>query len=275
MFARLIPLAVVVVTAVVVWRMTRRVEPATDEVAPTTSHIAGSDQERHWRLQTASGPVHVWIPPSFRAASADIVVYVHGFYSDVDEAWSEHDLRSQFAASGINAMFIACEAPSGPRDRVAWPVLGELLQAVGHHLDRELPQGDVIAVGHSAAYQTLATWLDDPRLHTIVRLDVPAGDSIAYRRWLAQSTVRRLVDVAGDMKPWIEPLHALPGALSVDLPAVDACAPSVAEAPVVYMESTAGHMEIVLDGEVIPAVLRCFAQQRQPVPVHDRARASL
>jgi len=41
------------------------------------------------------------------------VIYVHGYYTDADGAWSEHDLARQFKASHQNAMFIVPDAPSG------------------------------------------------------------------------------------------------------------------------------------------------------------------
>jgi hypothetical protein len=62
--------------------------------------------------------VHVWTPASFDRETAGIVVYVHGFFTNVDQAWRYHRLPKQFAESGINAVFIACEAPVGPDDDV-------------------------------------------------------------------------------------------------------------------------------------------------------------
>ncbi|MGE0871019.1 MAG: hypothetical protein AB7P03_20815 [Kofleriaceae bacterium] len=256
--------AALVVTILIVWRIARRGESTTRTSATNASTEVAREGAHHWRLETANGAVHVWVPGDYEPASADTVVYIHGFYSDVDEAWTEHRLAAQFAASGLNAMFIACEAPSGPRDEVVWPAVGDLLRAVAHHLDRELPRGDVIAVGHSAAYQTLATWLDEPRLRTIVRLDVPGGDAVAYQRWLGQSSGRRLIDVAPELRPWTTPLQRLPGAVSLDDSSVRACDRSVDRARVVFVKNTAGHMEMVVDGEVIPFVLRCFGQRREP-----------
>src|SRR5690242_20051669 len=47
---------------------------------------------RHWRLDTAHGAVHVWIPEDYDAESAATVVFVHGYWIGVDEAWESYRL---------------------------------------------------------------------------------------------------------------------------------------------------------------------------------------
>src|SRR5688572_27928889 len=46
----------------------------------------------HWRFETWNGPVHVWRPSGYDPATAGTVLYVHGYYTDVDKAWREHRL---------------------------------------------------------------------------------------------------------------------------------------------------------------------------------------
>src|SRR5688500_7378502 len=47
---------------------------------------------RHWRFDTDSGPVHVWIPRDYDATTAQTVLYVHGYWQDADAVWTEHHL---------------------------------------------------------------------------------------------------------------------------------------------------------------------------------------
>src|SRR5688572_9456703 len=105
----------------------------------------------HMRLQTPNGPVHVLIPQTPPEVT---VVYVHGFWTDVDGAWVQHRLEAQLQASGVNAAFIVPEAPSGPGEKVRWPELGALLTTVEAVVGQALPER-VVAVGHSGAYRTL------------------------------------------------------------------------------------------------------------------------
>ena len=48
---------------------------------------AGADTSQHTRLRTPNGAVHVWKPAAYDPSTAGIVIYVHGYYVDVDDAW--------------------------------------------------------------------------------------------------------------------------------------------------------------------------------------------
>src|SRR5204863_9327666 len=65
----------------------------------TTESEAGGT---HIRIETSSGPVHVFRPAGFDRKTAGVVVYVHGYYTHIDDAWREHKLADQFAASRRN-----------------------------------------------------------------------------------------------------------------------------------------------------------------------------
>src|SRR5262249_17557829 len=84
----------------------------------------------HGRLATGHGPVHVWAPAGYHADGAATVIYIHGYYTDVDQAWNDHRLAEQFALSALNALFIVPEAPAHARNSVSWPELTTLLTAV-------------------------------------------------------------------------------------------------------------------------------------------------
>ena len=109
----------------------------------------------HWRLGTSRGVVHVWKPQGFRPSSAGTVLYVHGYYTNVDQAVEDHKLLTQFQASGRNALFIAPEAPSWNGEDVFWPDLDALLAEVTRLSGVTIPAGPLVVVGHSGAYRTV------------------------------------------------------------------------------------------------------------------------
>jgi hypothetical protein len=220
---------------------------------------AHADPARQVRLQTARGPVHVYWPSDYDRESAGVVVYVHGFYTTVDRAWRDHRLPEQFGASGANAVFIACEAPSGSRPKVAWPRLEELLDTVADELAEALPEGRVIAVGHSGAHRTLAEWLDEDQLDTVVLLDAMYDKGPAFRDWLDADPDRRLIDAAVLTRKWSEPFHAaIPDSKRFDeLPATGVLEGARASR-VVYVRSQYGHMALVTDGVALPILLRAL-----------------
>lgn len=232
-------------------------EPAAPERRSVGEIVAAG---RHVRLTTERGPIHVWIPDGYQRKRARTIVYVHGLYTDVDGAWKNHNLASQFAASALNAMFIACEAPVRGNDPIAWPSLAELLRTVEAELGKPVPRNRVVAVGHSGAWKTIVNWLAEPTLDTVVLLDAMYGEVARYHDWFRGDDSRRLI-VVGDAstRKWTEELHAkLPDALVLDgFPPVDERIPrSIRRAPVVYIRSDVGHFPLVTDGVALPLTLR-------------------
>jgi hypothetical protein len=236
----------------------RHDSPFGEEAPPTVAEAAAQGQE--WRLDTPHGPVHVWVPRHYAAKTARTIVYVHGYYTDVDGAWTSHRLPEQFARSGLNAMFIACEAPSQYPDPVRWASLSELLQAVEDGIGEPVPRDRVVAVGHSAAFRTLTAWLADPELDTLVLFDA-AYEVDQFVAW-AKSDAHRLIDVGDDTRAWTEQLHrALPDTVIIDhMPSADEALP--VDARVLYIQSAVGHMELVEDGQALPIVLRAITDER-------------
>lgn len=223
---------------------------------------------RHWRLDTPHGPVHVWAPASYDATTAATIVYVHGYYTNVDDAWARHQLPEQFALSGINGLFIACEAPSGPQDPVAWRSLNALLVTVRGATVERLPRGHLVAIGHSGAYRTLIPWLDNARLDTVVLVDA-AYEPAPFRWWTRASRRHRLIDIGEDTRRWTEPLHrALPSVVLDEVPSAEAGAlpPEAVAARIVYIRSTVGHMPLVTGGVVLPMVLRAISSDTPSTP---------
>lgn len=207
-----------------------------------------------WRLDTARGAVHVWAPADYDAATAATVVFVHGYWIDVDTAWESYRLAQQFALSGINALFIAPEAPSTKWAPIAWPSLGELVATVADRVDVALPSSRLVAVGHSGAYRTLAPWLAHPTLDTVVMLDALYVE-YGVLPWVRASKQRRLVNIVYETGRSSGYLHRrLPSTTRVD----GLRREGLPDARILYVRTDVGHWELVTDGVALPLALRAI-----------------
>jgi hypothetical protein len=225
-------------------------------VAATAAHA-----ESHWRLSTDRGRVHAWVPDHYDAATAVTVVFVHGYKTDVDRAWSGYKLPEQFARSGLNAMFIACGAPRSLAHRVRWPSLAELLRVVGEGVDVEMPAGGTVAVGHSAAYRTLVHWLPSASLDTLVLLDAAYGEEDRFLKWTRGNLRHRLINIASDTRqesnwmhrslPDTKRVYGLHGEWSDD----------VRTSRVIYVRTRVGHIPMIEDGVALPLALSAVASR--------------
>jgi hypothetical protein len=209
---------------------------------------------RHWRLDTARGVVHVWVPAGYDAATAAAVVFVHGYWVDVDEAWASYRLAQQFALSGINAMFIAPDAPSAKWEPVVWPSLTELVRTVEDHIDIAMPAKRLVAVGHSGAYRTLRVWLANRRLDSVVLLDAVYAEC-GLLPWVRASRQHRLVNIAYETGRFSNRLHRrLPSTRRVHgLPRA-----ALPDARILYVRTDVGHWELVTGGVALPLALRAI-----------------
>lgn len=245
---------------------------AAEPPTPTALAVARTDAREYaeqllddgWHVRfgtKAQGPVHAWRPRSYRRETAALVVYVHGFYTDVDGALREHRLTQQFRDSGRNALFVVPQARSWRTDAVVWPDLEALLAAVEGRLRQARPKGPVVLVGHSGAYRTLVGWLSHPAVTKVLLLDGLYGDDEAFAQWLDGGAGRQLVLVGADTHQraeWLAGrrpsarLDALPW-LYDELPA-QVRAASLVTVPAERFD----HMQLVTDGRVLPWLLRAF-----------------
>jgi hypothetical protein len=147
----------------------------------TEDVVAGG---RHWRIKTAAGAVHVWAPEGYDRETAGTVVYVHGYWTDADGAWREHQLAKQFRASRQNALFIVPDAPSSNEDGVKWPALKDLRKAVARANIR-IPDGPTIVMGHSGAFRTVMQWVDHRAVEQIILLDAMYSGERAFDEFIA------------------------------------------------------------------------------------------
>jgi hypothetical protein len=237
------------------------IAPPPPPTAPTLEQITGSGM--HWRLETDRGPVHVWIPAGYDPATAATVVFVHGYFADADSAWDEYRLAEQFALSGVNAMFIAGGAPDGKRAEVVWPSLTQLLATVAGRIDIKMPKKRLVAVGHSGAYRTLALWLDNPQLDSVVLLDAVYAE-YSFGPWVRNDKARRLIDIAYETGRFCDYMHRfLPSTVRVEgLPET-----GFPDSRIIYAKTDVGHWALVTDGVALPLSLRGLELPRIELPV--------
>lgn len=139
---------------------------------------------KHWRIQTGQGAVHVWVPEGYDRATAGTVVYVHGYWTDADGAWREHQLARQFKASRQNALFIVPDAPASNDDTVRWPALKDLRRAIARANIR-IPDGPTIVMGHSGAFRTVMQWVDHRAVAQIILLDAMYSGERKFDEFIA------------------------------------------------------------------------------------------
>jgi hypothetical protein len=229
---------------------------ATEVRSPITRALAAA---RHVRIDGPRGPIHVWIPASYRADTGATVVYVHGYFDDADTAWTGHQLAQQFALSALNAVFIVPEAPVAQKVPINYPDLGELLRLVQDGTGVTRGAALTVAVGHSGAFRTLQTWLDEPLLDQLVMIDAMYGDEDAIVGWMRASSRHRLIFVGEDTVLGAEALaDKLPETLTIDRfpPTYDTWPAAARTARSVYVRAQYAHMPLVTEGIVLPSLLR-------------------
>ena len=227
-----------------------------DAPSPLTVAVAAGYYQR---IATPNGAIHVWAPAGYHSDGAAAVVYVHGYYTDVDGAWRDYQLPEQFAASSINALFIAVEAPSGAHDRVHFPDLGEVLRLVIANTGLPRPSGPLVAIGHSGGFRTLLSWINYPPLDVVVMLDALYGDMPEFGHWLAEGPHRRMISVGEDTLRWTEDMaREIPDTVTIDrFPDVPERWPDNAYAAKhLYVRSQYSHMTQVTGDVVLPLLLR-------------------
>jgi hypothetical protein len=235
----------------------------------------------HWRIKTDAGAVHVWVPADYDRATAGTVVYVHGYYTDSDGAWKDHDLAKQFRASKQNALFVVPDAPSGNDEQVAWNALTDLRKAVTRANIR-LPDGPTIVMGHSGAFRTVMKWVDHKVVAQVILLDALYGGQTAFDDFIGtgkRAKQHKLIVVGSDTATASASFtKKYPFAVTREkMPASsDDFTKREKKAKLLYIRSQYGHMEIVTGGKVIPALLRLTPLKRlgtpaKPKPAEDAA----
>jgi len=228
---------------------------------PADAHVLteAARAGRHVRIDGPRGAIHVWIPQSYRPETGATILYVHGYYDDADTAYVGHRLPEQFAMSALNAMFIVPEAPYMQRVPVNYPSLSELIRLVEDNTGLSRGMALTAAVGHSGAYRTINSWLDEPLLEQVVLIDALYANEEVMEAWLRASPLHRMITVGEDTLQWNEQLlRDMPDMFVIDrVPTTFGTWPAEAKAAkAVYVRAQYYHMPLVTDGIVLPGVLR-------------------
>lgn len=217
----------------------------------------------HWCFDAgARGHVHLWKPGRYDAATAVTVVYLHGHNLGLegcadahylDCAWEKQGLAAQFAASGLDALFIAVEGPVGNAGKPKWTSLDDL-RAMVRKRGGIRPPATTAVLAHSAGIFTAMKLMEHGGVTHLVALDALYQDAPKrITRWFNGSKSRRLTLVGADSIGWRVPSLAKTLGCAVDkgvtgsYPHADRCAAA--------LDGAYGHMDVVTGGKVIPAVL--------------------
>lgn len=221
------------------------------------------DDGRYFRFTIEGrGPVHVYVPRFYNPDTAIAVVYLHGFYTDVDRAMEEFFLTQQFRNSGRNALFVIPATRSAPGDPILWPNLEQLLETVRIYTKLPLPMGPTTLIAHSGGYRNVSAWLDHKRLRRVILVDGLYGDEQEFHTWVTRGELRQLVLVGYDTRERAEvvtrnirqrySLEIFPY-LFDELPA------RAQRVKVVLIRSERfDHMRLIESGAVIPWLLHSF-----------------
>lgn len=234
----------------------------------TEDTVAGGT---HWRIETDAGAVHVWVPASYDRSTAGVVVYVHGYHTDADGAWKDHDLAKQFRASKQNALFVVPDAPSGNDEDVHWNALTDLRRAVTRANIR-LPDGPTIVMGHSGAFRTVMKWVDHKVVAQVILLDALYGGQKSFDDFIGtgkRAKQHKLIVIGSDTATASTAFtKQYPFAVTRDdMPAsADDFTRREKRAKLLYVRSQYGHMQIVTSGKVIPSLLRLTPLKRIGTP---------
>ncbi len=214
---------------------------------------------RHVRIDGPHGAIHVWIPPGYHPDTGATIIYIHGYFDDADSAFVGHHLPEQFAMSALNAMFIVPEAPMAQKTPINYPNLSELIRIV--ETETGVPRGMALTavVGHSGAFRTIDSWLDEPLVEYLVMIDAMYANEEQIEAWWRASPRHHLITVGEDTLPWNEQfLRDIPDTFVVDRvpPTYDTWPPEARTSRAVYVRAQFWHMPLVTDGIVLPSLLR-------------------
>jgi G:T-mismatch repair DNA endonuclease (very short patch repair protein) len=236
----------------------RRVEDDDGRLEKREDTVLGG---KHFRIKTSRGAVHVWAPPDYDRETAGTVIYVHGYYTDADGAWREHELAKQFKASRQNALFIVPDAPAGNDQDVQWTALTDLRRAVTRANIR-LPDGPVVVMGHSGAFRTVMQWVDHRAIDQIILLDALYAGEKAFDEFIAsgkRADDHKLIVVAAstaEESASFARRYKFAVAREKMPSAVGGFTRRERGAKLLYVRSQFEHMAIVTSGKVIPMLLR-------------------
>ena len=248
-----------VLACLAVWSIAGDAPKPVPVVADAHPLTIAAQAGRHVRIDGPHGAIHVWIPPGYHPDTGATIIYIHGYFDDADSAFVGHHLPEQFAMSALNAMFIVPEAPMAQKTPINYPNLSELLRIV--ETETGVPRGMALTavVGHSGAFRTIDSWLDEPLVQYLVMIDAMYANEEQIEAWWRASPRHHLITVGEDTLQWNEQfVRDIPDTFVVDRvpPTYDTWPPEARTSRAVYIRAQFWHMPLVTDGIVLPSLLR-------------------
>jgi hypothetical protein len=235
------------------------------------------------RLHYGDSTVAIFVPKGFRAGEAtDLVFWFHGWRNNVDDACLGFRLAEQFAASGVNAVFVLPEGPkdapdsSGGRLEEAGAFASLVADVLGKLKAKGLvpttQPGSIVLAGHSGAYRVMAFILARGGLTANVRevylFDALYGQLEKFAHWVDRTpgklvaihtadggTRDQTKDFMDDLRAWNIPFVAVPeSAATPDL---------LRQNRLVFIESALAHDAVVAGKEQLRAYLAASSLPRR------------
>jgi hypothetical protein len=213
--------------------------------------------------------LRTWRPRELDLNTAGTVVYVHGYDTTVDDAWEQHRLAAQFQLSRQNAIFAAVSGPASRNEPVAWPRLSDVRDAQTS-LTGQSPTGPVVVVAHSGGYRTVASWIQrGDVIDQVGLLDALYGDVDDLTHWIGDPAApQRSMNLVScdngrpraNAERLIAGLRRQPTIRVAHRHGVPARYEDFTwrqrRARLLHVVAQQTHMGLVLDGAVLPVILR-------------------
>ncbi len=160
-----------------------------------------------------SSSVAVFVPSGFRSTGpTDLVLFLHGWFSSIDDAEQRFDLYRQFAASRVQALLVVPELALNAPDSFGGKLedkggfarfVDELLgQLAARGVIRSRAVGRIVLAGHSGAFEAIGAILRNGDLAVSIKEVVIFDGLYAYtnqfRRWIEDSAGTFVTVMAAD-----------------------------------------------------------------------------
>ena len=160
----------------------------------------------------ADSSVLIFVPKGFRPTqSTNIIVYVHGWYNNIDSACAQFKLIEQFSESNKNAVFVFPEGPKNAPDSFGGKMedkdgLKNLFEDVVKYLKKKkivnsTKIGKIFLAGHSGAYRAIAYSVDQggltKNISDVILFDALYAETEKFLKWI-QNFNGKFVNICTD-----------------------------------------------------------------------------
>lgn len=158
-----------------------------------------NNQRFSYEAHYADSSVAIFIPNGFKPGEVtNFIVYVHGWYNNIDSACAQFKLIEQFSESNKNAIFIFPEGPKNSPDSYCGRLekkdgLKNLINDATKFLSEKgklntAKVGNIILAGHSGAYRAISFCLMrgglTENISDVILFDALYGETEKYAHWI-------------------------------------------------------------------------------------------